>query len=215
MLAALIGWIFFLSVNGSHKWLSILFHGHAKAPGFVRFRVMQRMKRLCVPRHSFSSLPDISPLSLLVKAVIGCPVCCVSVIGSYKTKRLYLIGSGSAFGSVLNESDKGVSCLNFEFDIFRYSLGERPLCPAKTNYSSGKDKNVKCLSPLLWPIIHLLICFGFFVCLFCWRGMDHIGHARHVTPRQQTNFVTLSWFCFSLFARFKLTPIPLLLYIGK
>lgn len=113
----------------------------------------------------FSFLPDIPPLSPLVKAVIGCPVCCVSVIGSYQSKRLYLIGSGSAFGSVLNGSDKGVSCLNFEFDIFCFSLGGRPLCPAKTNYSSGKDKNVKRLSPLLWPIIHLLICF-FYVVVF-------------------------------------------------
>lgn len=121
------------------------------------------MRQLCALRHNFSFLPDIPPLSPLVKGVIGCPVRCVSVIGSYKTKRLYLIGSGAAFGSVLNESDKGVSCLNFEFDIFRFSLGERPLCPAKTNYSCGKDKNVKRLSPLLRPITHLLIhCLFFF-----------------------------------------------------
>lgn len=66
--------------------------------GLERFHVKQRMQQLSAPPHNFSFLPDSPPLSLLVKGVIGCPVCCVLVIGSYETKRLYLIGPGAAFG---------------------------------------------------------------------------------------------------------------------
>lgn len=163
------------------------------------------MRQLCALRHNFSFLPDIPPLSPLVKGVIGCPVRCVSVIGSYKTKRLYLIGSGAAVGSVLNESDKGVSCLNFEFDIFRFSLGERPLCPAKTNYSCGKDKNVKRLSPLLRPITHLLI-----HCFFLAGGGGGGSHCTRQARRTKTadKFCISELILFFLFAIFKLTPDP-------
>lgn len=165
------------------------------------------MRRLCVVWHHFSFWLDATPLSLLLKAVIGCPVCCLSVIGSYQTKRLYLIGSGSAFGSVLNESDKGVSCLNFEFDIFRFSLGECPLCPAKTNYSSGKDKNVKRLSPLLRPIIHLLICF-FFCFVFFLRG-GWITLNTPGTSRQDSRQILYLWagFVFPFLPDLKWPPI--------
>lgn len=48
-----------------------------------------------------------------------------------------------------------------------------------------------------------------FFYFFFWWGMNHIGHARHVPPRQQTNFLSLSWLCFYILARYKLTSDPL------
>lgn len=71
---------------------------NAKAPGFVEVSCLEEEAATFCDDSSL--LPDIPPLSPLVKAVIGSAVCLISVIGSYKTKMLYLIGSGSAFGSV-------------------------------------------------------------------------------------------------------------------
>lgn len=53
-------------------------------------------------------LLDIAPLFMLLKGLIGCPVFCVFVIGSYKTQRFISLVQALPSGSVLNESDKGV-----------------------------------------------------------------------------------------------------------
>lgn len=53
-------------------------------------------------------LLDIAPLFTLLKGLIGCPVFCVFVIGSYKTQSFISLVQALPLGSVLNESDKGV-----------------------------------------------------------------------------------------------------------
>lgn len=103
---------------------------------------------LFTPYREF--LLDISPLFMSLNRLIGCPVLRVLAIGLYKTQRFISLAQALPLGSLLNESDKGVLCLNFICDsIFSPSLSR------KTNYSSKKDKNVKCLSPTVFLIIHL------------------------------------------------------------
>lgn len=102
-------------------------------------------------------LPDIPPLFMSLNRLIGCPVLWVLLIGSYKTKSFISLAQALPLSSVLNESDKGVLCLNFRCDsVCFFSLSENVVFYLeKTNYSPKKDKNVKCLSPTLFQIIHL------------------------------------------------------------
>lgn len=110
--------------------------------------------------------------------LIGCPVLWVLLIGSYKTKSFISLAQALPLGSVLNESDKGVLCLNFLCDIFFPPLRMSALS-RKTNYSSKKDKNVKCLSPTVFPIIHLTC-----------------GYRLHGSPRQEMSFLSIRLFIF-------------------
>lgn len=50
--------------------------------------------------------------------LIGCPAVWVLLIGSYRTKSFISLAQALALGPVLNESDKGVTCLNFVCDFF-------------------------------------------------------------------------------------------------
>lgn len=59
-------------------------------------------------RRAQNFLLDIAPLFMLLKGLIGCPVFCVFVIGSYKTQSFISLVQALPLGSVLNESDKGV-----------------------------------------------------------------------------------------------------------
>lgn len=106
--------------------------------------------------HVENFLLDISPLLLSLNRLIGCPVLRVLLIGSCKTKSFISLVQALPLGSVLNESDKDVLCLNFVCDssIF-FPLWRMSALSRKTNYFPKKDKNVKCLSPTLFPISHL------------------------------------------------------------
>lgn len=68
---------------------------------------------------SFTPCRDVSLLFMPLNRLIGCPVLWVLLIGSYKTQSFISLAQALPLGSVLNESDKGVSCLNLICDFFR------------------------------------------------------------------------------------------------
>lgn len=128
--------------------------------------------------HAEGFLLDISTLFMSVNRLIGCPVLWLLLIGSYKTKSFISLAQALLLVSVLNESDKSVLCLNFMWRCVFFLFRVSPLS-RKTNYSSKKDKNVKCLLPTVFPIVDL-------TCGYRLHGihLEHLSNKRFVSMRQ-------------------------------